>query len=88
MLLSRPALPTATMSFGLVISGGQLASWSVRTWRGNEATHGLDADGRTQRDEEDTVDQRTQNFGALPAVAVGGARGARGELDGVQRDDE
>jgi hypothetical protein len=89
MLLRRPALPTATMSLGLVISERvSMVSWSARTrWR-DEAAHGLDADGRTQRDEEDAVDQRTKNFGTLPAVRVGGARGARCELDRVQRDDE
>ena len=53
----------------------------------DKSLNGFEEDADTQRDQEDTVDQRTQSLGALPAVCVHfrACLGVR-DLDGPETD--
>jgi len=40
-------------------------------WRADESTERFETDGKTKRQEEYTVDERTENLSSLPSVRVG-----------------
>ena len=76
MLLTRPAEPTMTISFGLVTSAilcqslrhELQAAVKQRTWHSDEPVDGLESDRETKCEQEDAVDERTEDFGPLPAI--------------------
>ena len=48
----------------------------------------LERNGQAEREQKDTVDERTEDLGALPAVRVDRRGRGGGEFDGVQSYDE
>ena len=45
--------------------------WITNLWRFNNPPYSLERNRHAQREEKDTIDERTEDFGALPAVRVG-----------------
>jgi hypothetical protein len=93
MLEAKPRQPTITTSLGFVTSGHQSvqstsSNRDVRTRPLHEPPDRLERDRQAQREEEHPVHEGGDDLRAPPAERKAVVARARGQADGVQRDEQ